>query len=58
MDLTLHVWRQASRDAAGSFQTYAAKNWAEEDKFDTELIAQTVAKLKVTSAEQRGANNG
>jgi len=33
MDLTLHVWRQASRDAAGSFQTYPAKNISPDASF-------------------------
>src|SRR5437763_6317761 len=33
MDLTLHVWRQASRDAEGSFQTYPAKNISPDASF-------------------------
>jgi succinate dehydrogenase / fumarate reductase iron-sulfur subunit len=33
MNLTLHVWRQKSRDAAGAFVTYAANNIAPEASF-------------------------
>lgn len=33
MNLTLHVWRQKSRDVAGAFVTYAANNIAPEASF-------------------------
>jgi len=33
MDLTLHVWRQTSRDAEGKFETYVAKDISEDMSF-------------------------
>ena len=33
MNLTLHVWRQKSRDAAGQFATYKADNISPDASF-------------------------
>ena len=33
MDLTLHVWRQKSRDSAGGFVTYRAENISSDASF-------------------------